>query len=300
MIFATVSYRGKEELSCLDKVGSRAFLLQDYFIEELKLKEPITSMVQFIEAYEPIWTDRIAFFFGSKPEYAVPLDEMKLLAPIVKPARNLLCLGKNYQAHAQELKGQIFSDRPITHPIYFTKPDHTVIGTGETIKLHSKITSKLDYEVELAVIIGKKGINIPKEKAEEHIFGYTIANDVSARDLQHDHSQWYKGKSLESHCPMGPWIVHKNALPYPPNLKLKCWVNDDLRQDGNTKDLIFDIANIISDLSRAHQLRPGDIILTGTPAGVGMGFNPPKYLKAGDLVTCEIEGIGSLINPVGD
>lgn len=300
MIYATANQNGSEELFCIDKVGSRAFLLKHFLIEEYGTMNLPASMLQFIKAYDPHWTDKIALFFGQRPEYAIPMSEIHLLAPIPNPERNLVCLGKNYQAHANELKGQIFSDNLPSHPIYFTKPDHTVIGNGELIKLYSEITSKVDYEVELALIIGKKGSDIPKDKAEEYIFGYTIANDVSARDLQHDHTQWYKGKSLKSHCPMGPWIVHRNALPFPPKLNLKCSINNDLRQEGNTEDLIFDIPTIISDLSRGYELRPGDIILTGTPAGVGMGFNPPKYLKSGDIVTCEIEGIGMLSNPVAD
>ena len=300
MIYATVLYKEKEQLCCIDAVGNRCFLLEEFFQKEGGIKNTPDTMQDLITMYRLEWTDRIALFFGQRPDNAISLAEMQLLAPIPRPNRNLVCLGKNYMAHAEELKGQIFSDNLPTHPIYFTKPDHTVIGTGDPIKLHSTITSKIDYEVELALIIGKKGIDIAKEEAEEYIFGYTIANDVSARDLQHDHTQWYKGKSLTSHCPMGPWIVHKNALTFPPKLNLKCSINKDLRQNGNTDDLIFDIPSIISDLSRGYELRPGDIILTGTPAGVGMGFNPPKYLKAGDQVICEIEGIGTLSNPVVD
>ena len=300
MIYATIFHDDKEQLCCIDGVGARVFLLKHFFEQELAGKEAPSSMIDFIRCYDEKWTDKIAFFFGQRPEYAIPLEEVKLLAPIPAPARNIVCLGKNYKAHAEELKGQIFSDKLPEHPIYFTKPDHTVIGTEETILLHSHVTSKVDYEVELAIVIGKKGMNIPKENAEDYIFGYTIANDVSARDLQHEHTQWYKGKSLTTHCPIGPWIVHRSALPFPLCLDLKCYVNGELRQHGNTRDLIFDIPTIISDLSRGYELRPGDIILTGTPAGVGMGFNPPKYLKAGDRVTCQIEKIGILTNPVGD
>lgn len=300
MIYATILYENIEQLCCIDGVGGRVFLLREFFDRECDSEGVPGSMLDFICNYRPEWTDQIALFFGTNPEMAISLDEVKLLAPIPAPARNMVCLGKNYLAHAEELKGQIFSDKPPTIPIYFTKPDHTVIGKEETILLHSHITDKVDYEMELAVIIGKKGIDIPKEKAEEYIFGYTIANDVSARDLQRDHTQWYKGKSLTTHCPMGPWIVHKSALPFPFSLDLKCYVDGELRQQGNTRDLIFDVPTIISDLSRGYELRPGDIILTGTPAGVGMAFDPPRYLKAGSRVTCQIEKIGVLTNPVGD
>ncbi|MDD2216786.1 MAG: fumarylacetoacetate hydrolase family protein [Eubacteriales bacterium] len=299
MIYASIQYKNREQLCCIDVVGERVFLLADFFKEEPVDKTATVSMISFINIYKDEWTDNIAYFFGSQPELAIPLSEVNLSAPIPTPARNIVCLGKNYEAHAQELKGHIFSDKPPLHPIYFTKPDHTVIGTEELILPHKAITKKLDYEVELALIIGKEGIDIPKEEAEDYIFGYTIANDISARDLQQDHTQWYKGKSLITHCPMGPWIVHKSILPLPLSLEIKSYVNGELRQHGNISDLIFDIPTIISDLSRGYPLRPGDIILTGTPAGVGMGFDPPKFLKSGDEIVCQIQGIGTLINQVG-
>jgi 2-keto-4-pentenoate hydratase/2-oxohepta-3-ene-1,7-dioic acid hydratase in catechol pathway len=300
MIYATIYYKGKEQICCIDKVGARVFLIENFLKEELKIEKTSISMLEFIKMYEPIWTDKLALFFGIRGEYAVSLNDVKLLAPIPRPERNIVCLGKNYQAHIEEIKGKSISDAPPSYPIYFTKPDHTVVGTGDTILLHKNASSMIDYEVEFALIIGKKGINIPKERAEEFIFGYTIANDVSARDLQRNHSQWYRGKSLVTHCPMGPWIVHKSALSLPLELSLTCKINDELRQQGNIKDMIFDIPTIISDLSKGYELRPGDIILTGTPSGVGMGFNPPKYLNAGDRVVCEIEQIGILENTVGD
>lgn len=298
MIYATIEYDGGQRLCCIDGVGGRVFLLEDFLNKECGMNDAPSTMIRFIQNYQQEWTDKVAMFFGQSPESAIPLDEVKLSAPIPSPARNVICLGKNYRAHAEELKGQIFSDSPPAFPIYFTKPDHTVIGTGDTILSHDNITSKLDYEVELAVIIGKEGTDIPIEQAEEFIFGYTVANDISARDLQHDHTQWYKGKSLTTHCPMGPWIVHKSVLPWPLSLDLKSYVNGELRQQGNTADMIFDIPTIISDLSRGYKLCPGDIILTGTPAGVGMGFNPPRYLKVGDRVECRIERIGILANTV--
>jgi len=296
MIYATAIYNGEEQLFCIDRDGERAFPLS-YFLDDEKVinNSPIT-MLDFISLYEDIWTDKIAYFYGRRPKLSIKLSEINLSAPVPAPARNLVCLGKNYEAHARELKDQKFSDKPPEYPIYFTKPDHTVIGTEAAILLHDTVTGKVDYEVELAVIIGKKGINIPKEKAEDYIFGYTVANDVSARDLQHNHTQWFKGKSLTTHCPIGPWIVHKSVLPLPLDMEIKSYVNGELRQSANVKDLIFDIPTIISDLSRGYELRPGDIILTGTPAGVGMAFNPPKFLKHGDEVVCQIEKIGTLRN----
>jgi 2-keto-4-pentenoate hydratase/2-oxohepta-3-ene-1,7-dioic acid hydratase in catechol pathway len=291
MMYATICYNGKEEICSVDPVGNRVFLLSEFFKSR-------KTMNEFIEEYKDEWTDQIAYFFGTNPDLSIPLDEVKLLAPVPNPKRNLICVGKNFVAHANELDDKIFSDNVPKYPIYFSKPDHTLIATEEDILLHENITKEVDYEVELAVVIGKNGTDIPAEEAEEYIFGYSIANDISARDLQNRHEQWYKGKSLTTHCPMGPWIVHKSMLPLPLSLELKCYVNDELRQHANAKDMVFDIPTLISDLSRGFELKAGDILLTGTPAGVGMAFDPPKYLKSGDLVKCEIEKIGVLSNRV--
>lgn len=306
MIYATVRHNDNDKICCVDRVGNRVFLLEDFFYgdsEEIEIINAANNvpetMIQLITNYNDEWTDDIALFFGTRRELSISLDEVKLLAPIPTPNRNIVCLGKNYAAHAKEIHGMTGGPKEVpARPIYFTKATHTVIGAGENILAHEEVTSKIDYEVELGIVIGKGGINIKPEDAEEHIFGYTIANDISARDLQKDHIQWYKGKSLTTHCPLGPWLVHKSILPLPLTLEIKSYVNEELRQDANTKDLIFDIPTIISDLSQGYELHPGDIILTGTPAGVGMGFNPPKYLKPGDEVCCMIENIGSLINVV--
>lgn len=232
-------------------------------------------------------------------EPPVPLSEVKIEAPIKDLKRNMVCLGKNYKAHAKELQDTLFAGKELDFPIYFTKGAHTIIGPDDIIPNH-KITKKLDYEVELAVIIGRSGINIKKEEAKDYIFGYTIANDISARDLQVNHTQWFKGKNLVGYCPMGPYIIPVEDVEFPVNRRITCHVNGELRQDGNTSDLIFSIPEIIEDLSRGYPLFPGDIILTGTPAGVGMGFDPPKFLKPGDKIVCEIEGFGKLSNVVGD
>lgn len=307
MIYATIEYKGEEHICCVDKVGNRVFLLKEFFNRDASELSITSNMIdasprtmnQFISSYNQQWTDDIALFFGTHPDFSISLDEVKLLAPIPNPNRNIVCLGKNYAAHAKEIHGMTGGPSEVpTTPIYFTKATHTVIGTAENILAHESITKKLDYEVELAIIIGKGGIDIAAEDAEEYIFGYAIANDISARDLQKGHQQWYKGKSLTTHCPMGPWIMHKSILPFPVNINIKSYVNGELRQNANTKDFIFDIPTIISDLSRGYELYPGDIILTGTPAGVGMGFEPPKFLKAGDEVCCMIEEIGAIVNVV--
>lgn len=230
----------------------------------------------------------------------IDINLVKVLTPIENPKRNIFCLGKNYVEHAKELEGMTANLSGIPkHPIYFSKAASPPIGPNDEILLHSLITDgNVDYEVELGIIIGKKGVNIKAEDVEEYIFGYTIINDISARSLQVRHTQWFRGKCLDSHCPIGPVIVHRNELSFPIELDLKCLINGEIRQFGNTKQMIFDIPTIISDLSRGTTLYPGDIIATGTPSGVGMGFVPPKYLKDGDIVECTIEKIGVLTNIV--
>ncbi len=229
----------------------------------------------------------------------LPLRAVKLLAPIPYPQRNVFCLGKNYAEHAREIKMTRIADTDIPNcPIYFTKVAAPAIGHNDNIIFSYQATRQVDYEVELAVVIGKQGINIKPEEAEDYIFGYTIVNDVSARDLQGQHQQWFKGKSLDTFCPMGPCLVHKKEIPFPVELNIQCSINGELRQNGNTRDLIFDIPHIISDLSRGMTLKPGDIICTGTPSGVGMGFDPPRLLNHGDVVECYIEKIGTLTNQV--
>lgn len=225
------------------------------------------------------------------------ISEIKQLAPIEYPRRNILCLGKNYREHALEMKGKITEEVVVPdHPIYFSKACYQTLKSGDLITGHVGLSTCVDYEVELAVIIGKQGINISPENVKDHIFGYTIANDLSARDLQKNHYQWLKGKSLEGFCPLGPVIIERDDVAYPPNLQIQCHVNGELRQRSQTAYLIFDIDFIISDLSKGMRLLPGDIILTGTPSGVGMGFEPPKYLVSGDVITCEIESIGQLVS----
>lgn len=228
------------------------------------------------------------------------LDEVKVLAPIEYPRRHIFCLGKNYLDHANETKGLPGGSDDIPQfPIYFSKVANPAIGQGDNVLAYPEYTDKVDYEVELAVIIGKDGIDISKDDAESYIFGYTIVNDISARNIQRKHGQWFKGKSLETYCPMGPVIVHKSEIPFPVELDIKCSINGELRQNSNTKQLIFDIPTILHDLSKGMYLRKGDIIITGTPAGVGLGFKPFKFLKPGDMIECSIEGIGTLTNTFG-
>jgi 2-keto-4-pentenoate hydratase/2-oxohepta-3-ene-1,7-dioic acid hydratase (catechol pathway) len=240
---------------------------------------------------------------GLRPQGdGIPLSQVKLLAPIPRPQRNLMCVGKNYYDHAHEFTRSGFDssassakDAIPEHPIIFTKVPETVIGPGAAIRYPHGVSDQIDYEVELVVVIGRAGRDIPKAQAMDHVFGYTIANDVTARDIQARHKQWFLGKSLDTFCPLGPWIVTADEVDLS-DTPVRTWVNGELRQDSNTRDLIFDVPTLIETMSRGITLQPGDLILTGTPAGVGLGFTPPKFLKPGDRVKLEIGGIGVLEN----
>ena len=231
---------------------------------------------------------------------AAPIDEVRLQAPIPYPRQDVICLGINYMAHAEESarykKEEFGGERP--YAIYFSKRVNKATAPGEGIPSHKNIVNDLDYEAELAVIIGKRAANVPAEEVRDHIFGYTIINDVSARTLQTQHKQWYFGKSLDGFLPMGPCISTVDELAYPPHVQVQSRVNGELRQDSNTDLLIFGIDHIVSELSKGMTLKPGTVIATGTPAGVGMGFEPPRFLKPGDVVECSIEGIGRIANTV--
>lgn len=228
-----------------------------------------------------------------------PFAEVRPQAPIPEPLRNILCLGKNYLEHAQEVGAKMQqSTRPPEHPIIFTKATTSVTAPGEPIPAYRELTQKLDYEAELALVIGKGGRDISEADAWGHVFGYTAINDVSARDLQKIHYQWFRAKSLDGFAPMGPVLVHHSVMPAPQDITVKCFVNGELRQSETFDRLIFDVPRIIATLSSGMTLLPGDIIATGTPAGVGMGFTPPKYLQPGDEVVVDVTGVGELRNPV--
>lgn len=248
---------------------------------------------KFVQNVKQI-VDKINVKEGSE-SYLYPLADVKILSPIPNPPKNILCVGKNYRNHVIEMGSE--EDIP-KHVLLFTKAPTSVIGHKDEIDPHLHITKELDYEGELAVVIGKKGKQINEEDAMDYVFGYTIVNDVTARNLQKQHTQYFLGKSLDTSCPIGPYLVHKSAIENPYDLKIKTSVNNDIRQDGNTKDMIFSIEHIISTISQGTTLEPGDIIATGTPAGVGNGFQPPKYLQPGDIIEIEVEGIGVLENRI--
>ncbi len=228
-----------------------------------------------------------------------PLDQVTIHAPYDNPPRNIFCVGLNYHAHALEFEQTDDPSKAVPKfPIIFSKPNTTIADPDTAVDGHAAETSSYDYETELAVVIGKTGKNISKEKAYDYVFGYSIINDLSARDLQKRTSQWFSGKCLDESAPFGPYLVHKSAVADPQNLDLRCTINGEVRQDSNTKLMIFDIPTIIESLSKGTTLMAGDIIATGTCPGVGMGFNPPKFLKAGDKIEMTIQSVGVLRNTV--
>lgn len=239
----------------------------------------------------------------SKPVARYVMNAVTLKAPIPRPRRNIFCVGKNYFEHAKEFSQSGFDssakageDIP-SDPIVFSKVPECVVATGDSILIPRGISEAIDYEAELAVIIGAGGKGISEKNAMSHVWGYTIINDVTARDWQHRHKQWHMGKSFDTFGPMGPYLVTADELDAQ-NTTVQCWVNGELRQNTNTTDLIFKIPKLIETISAGITLYPGDIIATGTPVGVGIGFKPPKYLVAGDIVKIAIGGIGAIENPV--
>ncbi|HEX2618489.1 MAG TPA: fumarylacetoacetate hydrolase family protein [Phototrophicaceae bacterium] len=219
-----------------------------------------------------------------------PLSECKLLAP-VRPGK-VLCVGRNYAAHIAEM-GNAVPEKPLI----FAKFGSSVIGDGDAITWKESITSQVDWEGELAIVIGKRAKDITEEDAPKHIFGYTVSNDVSARDLQSSEAQWARAKGMDTFCPLGPYLVLRSDIPDPQVLSIKTTVNDEVMQDGNTKDMIHSVYSLVAYCSQTFTLEPGDVILTGSPAGVGKGMTPPRFLKDGDVVSVSIENIGTLTNP---
>jgi len=267
---------------------------------ELKLEMPV-DMLAFIEASNALLglVEEIRGRLESDREllarHSQLLSESRLLAPIPRPRRNLVCVGLNYAEHAAE--SRVTQGLP-EHPVYFTKPPSTVIGPEAPIPWHGHVSTRIDWEVELVAGIGGSGRDISEEDALDHVFGYTIGNDITARDLQAKHQQWYKGKGLDGFCPLGPWIVTADELGDPQDVQLRLRVNGESKQDANTSDMIFGVAKLVSVWSQGMTLEPGDLLMTGTPSGVGFARKPPEYLKPGDVVEAEIDRIGLLQNVV--
>lgn len=258
------------------------------------------SMNQLIDTLTEDQMAQLKEAASSSAKETLPYASILKRSPIPVPKQDIICLGINYAAHAEEsarYKKEAF-ERNRQYAVYFSKRVNEAVADGASIQSHQDLLERLDYEAELAVIIGKDAEAITREHAFDYIFGYTILNDISAREIQTRHKQWYFGKSMDGFCPMGPWIVTKDEFSDPPILSISSRVNGELRQNSSTDLLLFSIAQVIEELSHGMKLKAGTIISMGTPAGVGMGFDPPKFLKPGDVVACEIQGIGTLTNPV--
>lgn len=298
MKFVTYEIEHKRRLGVINRDGTWIYPLRS-------LDMDYKTMQELIEGISESEKQLLEYVSGQDPykiKGAVPAEEAILLAPIPHPVQDVICLGINYMAHAEEsarYKKEAFGgERPFA--VYFSKRVSEATGTGAEIPSHKESVQDLDYEAELAVIIGKDAKNVPVSEVKNYIFGYTVINDVSARTLQTRHKQWYFGKSLDGFLPMGPCIVTAEEFPYPPRLSIQSRVNGELRQDSSTELMIFGIDHVVSELSAGMTLKAGTIIATGTPAGVGMGFDPPRFLKPGDVVECSIEGIGTLVNRVSE
>ncbi len=260
---------------------------------------PQPSILSFIQNHTD--ADMSVLKLAESEKQGTSISSVTLLAPIPRPHHDILCLGLNYADHAAE-SGQFLSARPDNSeekPIFFSKRVITAVGTEATIDPHTDITSKLDYEAELAVIIGKDARNVSAKDAGDYVFGYACFNDVSARELQRDHKQWYFGKSLDDFVVFGPWIVTADEFSFPPQLDIASRVNGETRQSSNTRHLIHTIPAIIEGFSSGITLDAGSIIATGTSAGVGAAFDPPRFMSSGDVCEIEIEGLGVLRNTIG-
>jgi 2-keto-4-pentenoate hydratase/2-oxohepta-3-ene-1,7-dioic acid hydratase in catechol pathway len=267
--------------------------------EAARLKIPGQSLAAVIAGGAPTLA-AVRVLLATPPRGTLlAIDEVELLAPIPRPAKNVFCVGRNYVEHVKEGVSAGFAGAGLPQvPQFFTKPPTAVIGPGAAIRIGPQLTAELDYEVELGVIIGAGGRDIAPGAAFDHVFGYTIINDVSARDLQRSHGQWFKGKALDNSCPIGPWIVTRDEIPSVEELALTLTVNGETRQHARCSQMIFDIPILIASLSAGLTLEAADIIATGTPAGVGFSFNPPRFLNDGDVVVARIDGLGELINRV--
>lgn len=296
MKFVTAKDKRETFVGIVDENGGRVLPIKRAEKEwrgESQLPDTLLECIA-LEGFANLASDIFSWSLSHSSSF-VSLDEVTILAPIPRPSKNIFCVGKNYTEHVLELGSK--EDIP-EHVMVFTKAPTTVIGPDETVLNHKEITEQLDYEGELAVIIGKKGKGIKREDALEYVFGYTIINDVTARDLQSKHKQFFIGKSMDTTCPMGPWIVHSSVIENPNNLDIETRINGEIRQSSNTNYFIFLVEEVISVLSQGMTLEPGDIIATGTPGGVGKGFKPPRFLKPGDKMEITIEKIGTLTNQI--
>ncbi len=282
MKLATIEFAGKTGIAMVREDGV------------VRLDNVAPDMQTLIQAGEPHWDS--ARWMGQSARETIPLDQVRLLAPIPRPRKNIFALGRNYAEHAKEAANA--RSELAGAPTIFSKPPTTVNSPFGNLVVDPDVSLQVDWEVELAVIIGKRARKINRINALDYVFGYTVLNDVSARDLQTRTSQFFIGKSVDGYCPMGPWIVTADEIGDPQNLDLTCRVNGIVKQTGNTREMIYTVAYMIEDLSRVLTLEPGDILTTGTPAGVGFARKPPEFLQPGDVLESEIEKIGVIRNPV--
>ncbi len=293
MKFVTFDAKGQERLGVVD--AKRGIL-------DLKQASAALpgDMIALIEGGEAALNEARKVLSAAQDWGAwLPIASTRLLAPIPHPRKNIFCIGRNYKAHIEEgarARGIPVKFPPV--PEIFSKPFTTVIGPEASVKRHAKNTDQLDYEVELAVVMGKLALDVPASRALDYVFGYTVFNDVTARDKQAAHGQWFKGKSFDTFGPMGPCLVTKDEFGSPSGHRIALRVNGETRQDSNTSDLLFDVPKIIESLCASLTLHPGDVIATGTPSGVALGMTPQKFLNVGDVIEAEIEGIGVLRNKV--
>lgn len=271
-------------------------VVDDGFVSDLCATDFCRNTVDLIEHWERAGVEQA---LQGAPQ--ISMDDVRLMAPLV-PRKNIIAVGRNYREHAKEFSNSGFdaSERSVVpdHPVFFTKAPTSVIGPGEPIVLANDPTGTTDYEGELAVVIGKAAKRVRPESAEQHVFGWTIINDVTARDLQKRHVQWFVGKSPDTFCPMGPWITTVDELADIGSSWLRTRVNGEVRQESPISDMLVGVGDLIATLSAVLTLEPGDVIATGTGPGVGIGFDPPRYLAAGDVVEVSVDGIGVLSNPV--
>ena len=284
------------------RVGNRVLDLQAAQLDGRRAAPD--TLLELIQQGPDAWTfaaDVASAEIRLRPDSTYDVTEVRWHAPIPRPPKNVFCVGRNYAAHARESAAAFKTDAQLPDiPVFFSKAPTSVVGPFDDVLRHAAVTSQVDWEAELGVIIGRAGRNITAHDALSHVFGYTVINDVTARDLQQRHGQWFKGKSLDGSCPMGPVVVTADEFGDPQNKRISLRLNDVAKQDARTSDMIFTVAAIIEWLSKGLTLEPGDIIATGTPEGVGMGRTPQEWLQDGDVVETEIEGIGTMRNVVRD
>lgn len=286
MRLATVAWNGSSSAALVTEGGSAP-------VRELRGRDGALDAASLIE--EPLSSDELDILAAK----VRPLDGERLLPPVLHPRKNVLCVGKNYFEHVQEgAKAEGVRVAVPEAPIWFSKPHTALVGSGADVVCDGSFTRELDYEGELAVVIGQGGRNIAPEKALDHVFGYTILNDLTARDVQQGRNQWFKGKSADTYAPLGPVLVTADEIPDYRALRVRTVVDDEIRQEDAASNMIFDVPTLLADISRGLTLEPGDVVGTGTPSGVAWGMDEPGYLEPGSVVSVEIREIGSLWNTV--